>query len=283
MCKCFFVSDLHGSEERYKKLFNRISIDKPRAVFMGGDLLPHGYSYKQDVDHFISNIFAGGFLQLRSSMKDEFPEVFLILGNDDPKINLSCIEKIEKEEALWKHAHMKSFSFEGFIVFGYANVPPTPFRLKDWEKYDVSRFVDPGCIHPTEGMRSVQPEENIKYSTIKKDLEKLINGYDLSKAVFLFHSPPYKTDLDRAALDGQMIDHVPLDVHVGSIAIKEFIEEKKPCLSLHGHIHESTRLTGNWKQKIGSTWSYNAANDSKELSIVAFDLDDPASAVRNLY
>ena len=51
-----------------------------------------------------------------------------------------------------------------------------------------------------------------------------------------------------------MIDHIPLDVHVGSIAIKRFIEAKQPMLTLHGHVHESTRLTGNWQQHIGNTF-----------------------------
>jgi len=40
----------------------------------------------------------------------------------------------------------------------------------------------------------------------------------------VLHSPPYDTGLDRAALDGRSVDHAPLDVHVGSIAIRRFIE-----------------------------------------------------------
>ena len=63
---------------------------------------------------------------------------------------------------------------------------------------------------------------------------------------------------------------------------KRFIENKQPYLTLHGHVHESSRLTGVWKEKIGSTYCFQAANDSKELSIIKFDLDNPGRAVRVL-
>jgi Icc-related predicted phosphoesterase len=96
----------------------------------------------------------------------------------------------------------------------------------------------------------------------------------------LFHSPPYQTNLDRAALDGVKIDHVPLDVYVGSIAIKRFIEERKPMITLHGHVHESARITGFWSEKIGRTFAFNAATDQKGLSIIKLPLNNPAAADR---
>jgi len=113
-----------------------------------------------------------------------------------------------------------------------------------------------------------------------KDLIALAENEDLSKAIFLFHSPPYQTLLDRAGLDGKMIDHVPMDLNVGSIAIKRFIEERQPLLTLHGHIHESTRLTGFWQQQIGNTYAFNAAHDGQELSIIKFNPADLASSER---
>ena len=168
------------------------------------------------------------------------------------------------------------------MVFGYSFVPPTPFQNKDWEKYDVSRYVDPGCIHPTEGFRTTEITEDIEYATIQKDLEVLTENEDLSKSVFLFHSPPYQTLLDRADLDGKMIDYVPLDVNIGSIAMKRFILEKQPKITLHGHVHESSRLTGFWKQKINNTMAFNAAYDQPELSLIKFLLEEPEKSERFL-
>jgi len=162
MIKCFFTSDLHGKEERYEDLFRKIREEKPDAVFLGGDLLPHGYSYKRDVDDFVKGFLANSLLEVRKELKEQYPEVFLILGNDDPRVNEKLVENVEEEIGVWRYVHMKRKDIKGYSVFGYAMVPPTPFRLKDWEKYDVSRYVDPGCIHPTDGFRSVNPEKNLK-------------------------------------------------------------------------------------------------------------------------
>jgi Icc-related predicted phosphoesterase len=169
------------------------------------------------------------------------------------------------------------------MVYGYSYVNPTPFLLKDWERYDVSRYVDPGCVSPEEGHRSVPvtPEEQ-RFTTIKEDLDLLAAEDDLTDAVFLFHTPPHGTDLDRADLDGKLIEGIQPDVHVGSIAVRRFIEERQPLLTLHGHIHESGRLTGSWKQKIGRTWMFSAAYDGPELALVRFNLEDPGEASREL-
>jgi Icc-related predicted phosphoesterase len=79
-----------------------------------------------------------------------------------------------------------------------------------------------------------------------------------------------------------MVDHAPVDVHVGSIAIRRFIETRQPLVTLHGHIHESARLTGSWRQQIGRTWALSAAHDGAELALVRFDPREPANATREL-
>jgi len=79
-----------------------------------------------------------------------------------------------------------------------------------------------------------------------------------------------------------MVDHVPLDVHVGSIAIQRFIQEKQPYLTLHGHVHESARLTGKWLETTGRCVSINAAHDGPELAAVVFDMTCPGNAIKRL-
>ena len=73
-----------------------------------------------------------------------------------------------------------------------------------------------------------------------------------------------------------------LDVHVGSIAVRRFIEERQPLLTLHGHVHEAARLTGEWKIRIGRTVCINGAHDGPELDLVRFDLESPGAATRSL-
>lgn len=283
--KCFFVSDLHGIVHRYEKLFERIIDEVPGSVFFGGDLLPsytHKIASDKVFDEFIGEYFLEKLSMIKKRLVNKYPEILVILGNDDLKTEEEKLIAAEKS-GLLKYINFRKVIIDNISIFGYSYVPPSPFLLKDWEKYDVSRYVDPGCVSPEEGFRSVKTgESEMKFSTIKEDLKKLVNDDDVSGSIFLFHSPPYKTKLDRLDNDGKFIDHVPLDNHAGSIAIRKFIEEKQPLLTLHGHIHESTRKTGEWKDKIGKTHCFNASHDGPELSLIKFDSENPGTAYRIL-
>jgi Icc-related predicted phosphoesterase len=285
MSLCFFVSDLHGKIDRYQKLITAIRQEKPAAIFFGGDLLPSGVVTSimgREIKDFIADFLVPEFLNLKRQMNEAYPRIFLILGNDDGKNNEKQVMRGVKA-GVWEYVHDRYVSFGRFSVYGYSYIPPTPFLLKDWERYDVSRYIDPGCIPPEAGWQTTTPELNqIAHATIKKDIENLIGNTDLSQAIFLFHAPPYQTKLDRADLDGRKIDHVPVDVHVGSIAIKRFIKEKQPLLTLHGHIHESARITGSWKDRIGNTFCFSSAHDGPELALVRFDPTQPENATRTL-
>jgi Icc-related predicted phosphoesterase len=284
--QCFFASDLHGRVGRYRTLFARIRAERPDAVFLGGDLLPMPLAAARVADvgppDFVRAFLEVELSRLRDALGDGYPEVFVILGNDDPRIEEQAVLDVADRE-LWRYAHNRRFELADLAVYGYSNVPPSPFLLKDWERYDVSRFVDPGAVSPEEGIRSVPtPAREIRLGTIQEDLELLSGEQDLSRAIFLFHSPPYRTKLDRAALDGRSIDHVPLDVHVGSIAIQRFIAARQPLITLHGHVHESARLTGDWRDRIGRTYLFSAAHDGPELALVRFDPDAPGDASREI-
>ena len=285
MITCYFVSDLHVSLRRYNALFQRIEADKPNAVFIGGDIMPGFSAYsRRELEHrnFLSEFLEPKLINLKRKLLGDYPRIFIILGNDDSRIIEEQIIGLS-QKGVWEYIHFRRAEFCGYTVYGYNYIPPTPFRLKDWERYDVSRYVDPGSISPEDGALTVAVEPNVRrYSTIEKDLAELTGNGNAAKSLFLFHSPPYNSNLDRAALDGKMVDHVPLDVHVGSLAIRRFIEIKQPYLTLHGHIHESARLTGNWRETIEKTAMFSAAHDGSELALIKFNLDELESAERLL-
>jgi Icc-related predicted phosphoesterase len=219
-------------------------------------------------------------IRLRQDLKNAYPRVFLIMGNDDPRFEEAAVRDVASQ-GIWEYIHNRKTGFRDYQIYGYTYVPPTPYRLKDWERYDVSRFVDLGSISPEEGIRSFPVSDQEKrYATIQDDLARLTGDDSMDKAIFLFHSPPYKTALDLAGLEGKMIDHVPLDPHVGSIAVRRFIESRQPLLTLHGHVHESAKLSWSWRDLIGRTHCFSAAHDGPELALVRFDPDDLAAAAR---
>jgi Icc-related predicted phosphoesterase len=286
LTRAFFVSDLHGDLQRYSKLLGQIKSSEPAVVFVGGDILPSGLltlvQPGEQYDDFLTDYLEPRLEDLRAEMGRAYPQFYVILGNDDPRVEEETVRAMAAR-GLWTYIHNARAEFRRWTVYGYSHVPPTPFSLKDWERYDVSRYVDPGSLSPEEGTRSVEVQSSKKrYATIADDLDRLAGDDDLQSAVFLFHSPPYRTALDRAALDGRRVEGVPLDVHVGSIAIRRFIEARQPLLTLHGHVHESSQLTGAYMERLGRTCIVSAAHHGPELALVRIDLEDPAGARRDL-
>lgn len=278
MNKCLFVSDLHGKMSRYESLFKIIRKEKPDFVFLGGDLLPHRNFQYQGVTgeaDFIRDFLIPKFAGLKAKMECNYPDVYLIPGNDDRKALFGNISEGEKAD-LWRNIHNQCVVLGKYRLYGYACVPPTPFRMKDWERYDINNETGPGCIAPADGIHSTPAEYDIENDTIEAEIKKLVNDDDLEFAVFLFHSPPFSTVLDKAEIS------IGNYAAVGSKAIRNLIEEKQPYITLHGHIHESARITGEWKQPIQRTWLFSAAHDGPELALVRFELHNPASATRIL-
>ncbi|MGD8393983.1 MAG: hypothetical protein PVF43_00760 [Candidatus Eiseniibacteriota bacterium] len=288
MTRCLFASDLHGQVELYRKLLDAIRAERPAAVFLGGDLLPTllemtgATGLTVDPGNFVHGFLGQALDALRQELGPAYPRIFVIMGNDDPRTEESSFLDLAAS-GLWTYVQDRVVPLGRYRVHGYAYVPPTPFQLKDWERYDVSRYVDPGCVSPEAGQRSVPEAAHVtRYATIQADLDSLAGDASQDNAVYLFHSPPYRTRLDRAALDGRLIDHVPVDVHVGSIAIARFIDARQPLVTLHGHVHESARLTGSWRDRRGRTELFSAAHDGPELALIRFTLEDLPAASRDL-
>ena len=156
-------------------------------------------------------------------------EIFVLMGNHDYQENMSVLYKAEKNKII-KALHDRIHKINGFSITGYSYINPIGFL--SWEKQE--------------------PE-------IKKDLGKLKNRLDFKKCIFVTHAPPHKTKLD-VIYGGR---------HVGSKAIREFIEEFQPYLCLHGHIHESPKVSGSITDNIGRSLCVNPGN----AKIVLIDLD----------
>ncbi len=274
MTTCYFVSDLHGSEDKYSMLAREIVRNKPSFLFLGGDLLPHiKYSDKQksnEVNPFIKEFMVPLFQNLQKQMGCNYPEVFLIAGNDDYKSDVPGFEYgVQKE--LWKFLNSNKVRFGPYHIYGYSYIPPTPFRIKDWEKYDIDGSVNQDCLSPEVGFRSVPPTQSDS-TLISQDLEILTGNDAMSKAIFMFHSPPHDSLLDR----------IKGNKSIGSIAIRNFIDSKQPYITLHGHAHESSTITGHWNQQFGRTHSFSAAYDGIELALIIFQIDNPTQAERKI-
>ena len=279
--RCLFVSDLHGRPDRYEKLLAAVEAERPGAVFLGGDLLPLGALSPSGGD-FLLEWLAPRLEALRSRLGPEYPRVLAVFGNDDPRAEEESLAELERR-CLLEHAHGRRIALGPHPVYGYACVPPTPFALKDWERYDVSRFVDPGCVSPEEGYRSVAvPEGDTKWGTIAGDLEALVGVADVSaRSSSSTRRPTGRPSTARRSTGSPWTTSRSTCTSAASRSGGSS-RRASPCVTLHGHVHESARLTGSWQDRIGRTVCLSAAHDGPELALVRFDLDRPEEATREL-
>jgi Icc-related predicted phosphoesterase len=118
-----------------------------------------------------------------------------------------------EEEGISLHGKGQRFGMIG--IFGVGGSNPTPFNTPiEYSENELQRF--------------------------------LTHGYEQVKSaphhILISHAPPLKT----------MADRISCGVHVGSAAVRAFIEEYQPAYCLCGHIHEARAC-----DRIGSTHIIN--------------------------
>jgi len=69
--------------------------------------------------------------------------------------------------------------------------------------------------------------------------------------------------------------------HPGSKALRTFIDQHAPLLTLHGHIHEAPQLSGQYAIQLGPTWSVNPGHDERRFQAVSLDTDDVAGTIKH--
>ena len=263
MFKLIYTADLHGNEKFYKRLLKKAEEENADAIVIGGDLCGReGNTINEKIENqkwFLKDFMIPLFKEFKQNNKRK--GIYIIMGNDDFRINIELLEDAEKNKILHS-IHNKSASLsKNFNIAGYSFVNPTPFRLKDWEKPDFKGDKGPQQLF-NEEIRSAEKEEG----TIKDDLQNLKKMSNPKKTIYVIHAPPFNTKLDA----------ITAGAHVGSKSIREFIEQQQPLLALHGHIHESPKMSGSWKDKIGKTICINVGSSYPEdkLNCVIIDVND---------
>jgi Icc-related predicted phosphoesterase len=97
---------------------------------------------------------------------------------------------------------------------------------------------------------------------MEEDLEQLARMSDPKRTLYVLHDPPWNTTLD-VLYNGQ---------HIGSMAVRRFIEQRQPPLVLSGHIHESPKASGKILDRIGDTLCVNPGQTEAILQAVMIDI-----------
>jgi Icc-related predicted phosphoesterase len=112
--------------------------------------------------------------------------------------------------------------------------------------------------NPTPWNSPRELDEDALYTRIKALADQLESP---ATAIFNLHVPPYDSGLDRATelkadLTPRYSGGQPVEIPVGSRAVRQVIEEYQPLLALHGHIHESRG-----EARIGRTLAINSGSE----------------------
>ena len=274
MSEWFFTSDLHGQGELYEQVVTLAAERRPGAVILGGDLTPHGAG-ASGLRH--QRVFLEGFLvEFARRLREAAPgvELLLLMGNDDWAANHDVLER--HDGALWHAIHARALQVHGVWVAGLSWVPITPFAIKDWERWEDGEDESPARLHGWlsggETLREFRFDPDRRSPTIAEGLSAPASMSPPADTIYVLHSPARDTACDVIAAKQ----------HVGSRAIRRFVETQQPQLVLSGHIHESPRVSGAWRDRLGRTHVVNPGQfGSPKLAGVWFDPRRPSEALRH--
>lgn len=261
--KILYTTDLHGKQQKYEKLIeaSRASFD---LVINGGDMLPNdGDLYSQR--EFIENELPKHFEQF------ERAEIHYLccLGNDDLKIFNNVFDEVCSRFSYIHNLAQRRHKVLGYEFIGMNWVVDYPFPLKDRCRKDTKDYVfqaqlGTAVVSTPSGWFHINdwPAYANTLPTIEQELKQLPRPQDKRKAIYVVHMPPARLGLD-VCRSGET---------VGSQAIYDFLLKKQPMLALHGHIHESSEVSGKWMAQLGTTICIQPGQPLDKLSYVEIEI-----------
>lgn len=284
--RIFFASDIHGSDRCFRKFLAAAKVYRANALVLGGDIAGKAVVpiLHEGPDEF-RVVFQGTD---RLVPAEEVPDVraqieFIGLypyDCDRAEHDRLRDDMVFREELF---ARVISQQVESWCSLAAERLPP-----------EVRCVITPGnddpvAIDPTlAGSAKVEcPERRVialgpvwlaslgntnrtpwdterEYdeAELRTQIVDMLAGFDDGRPLmFNFHCPPYDSGLDTATqLDEDLRpvtqNGVPIEIPVGSTAVREAIEAYRPAVGLHGHIHEARGA-----QRVADTYCFNPGSD----------------------
>lgn len=288
--RLFYASDIHGSEQCFRKFLGAARFYGAEVLVLGGDITgkvmvpvverESGRSEAQllgqrqsagteaELEELEQRIRFNGFYPYRCS-QEEYDRL-----QEDEQYRDEVFRRLMRDEvARWMRIAEERLGSSGVRCFVMAG------NDDDWEIDEAlqsSYVVNPdGRIVEVDGYQMLscswtnrtpwdsprEADEEELYAC----LAELADQLDSARPTILnLHCPPYGTPLDRAP---RLTDDLRVVskggeaqlVPIGSTAVRRLIEERQPVLALHGHVHESRAAT-----KIGRTVCINPGSAYSE-------------------
>lgn len=283
----YYASDVHGSEQCWRKFLGAGRFYGAQALIMGGDLTgkaivpitADGDSFKA---HFLGEDQSGKGQEQLDKLEDAiryngmYPWVAsaadVQAAHDDANLRSELFEKVMVDELQrWIDLADERMSEYGIHVYvmpgnddpwscdpvleGASHVQACDERVVQVGPHEM---ISCAFANPTPWNSPRELDEDALYTKIKALADQVESP---ETSIFNLHVPPYDSGLDTANEINADLTLVyksgqPNPVPVGSTAVRQIIEEYQPLLALHGHIHESRG-----EARIGRTLCINSGSE----------------------
>lgn len=289
--RLFFVTDVHGSNVCFRKFINGAKAYQAQVLVLGGDvagkrlapIVRNGSHFgatlghktitmetEREVTEFEANAGDAGLYTYRGE-RDEIEAITADESKLEKLMEKLAVERMREWLALAEE-RLEGTGVRLFVNCGNDD----PYSLDPVIEESAATFLEGKVVEITEGRHLAslgyanetpwQCPRDVPEAELARRMEKMLADWsdDRGQLMFNCHCPPHDSGLDIAQLlhaDHSIVTEggQPVQGPVGSTAVREAIENYRPILSLHGHIHESKAAT-----KIGPTLAINPGSEYPE-------------------
>jgi hypothetical protein len=310
--RLYIVSDFHASEPAWKKMLNatRMGLYGADAVLYAGDL-----TGKAIVPILSTNEgYTTTLLGVNRSARDEkelmdlqrditaigyyphlmTPKEFEEIGEDPKKLSDLFNKLIHDQVARWMQLAADRLS-DSKIPLYLIPGNDDPWAIDpalNASEYAINvdgKVVDmPGGLQVLGLGKSSPTPWNTPREVSEDDFRHEIFGLadqvkDPRKTIFLIHCPPFDSGLDTAPMLDKNFNLTTsagdvLRGPVGSVGVRQGIDQVKPLLSVHGHIHES-----GGERRLGDTHAINPGSEAAYGIVRGYLVDVSSNGVERSF
>ena len=294
--RLFFATDIHGSEPCFRKFINAGNFYRCQYLILGGDITgkqivpitrhPDGTYSCRLRDQRFDTVDEPELAEVKRLIRvgGDYP----VVGSEDELAELrdpACLERRFRKIVYDSVVDWVTFADE-FLSGTGQRVFVAPgnddfFEIdRAFEGSSVVEFVEGKSLELGEGHSMIttgysnptpwNTERELPEDALEQRLEEMVSHVDdVENLVAVIHPPPFDSHLDYAPqLDGDL--RIQFDgiggvrmTPVGSTAVRSFIENHQPLLTLHGHVHE-----GGGRVAIGRTQCLNPGSEYAKGTLV---------------
>lgn len=285
--RIFFATDIHGSEECFRKFLAAPRFYDADVLILGGDIIGKSLipiversgSYAATLgERTFSELGSDGLQELITAIRRSGD--YFVVGSpeelerlSDPaeldRVFRSVVYKSIEEWVALAEERLEGSGVKCFVAPGNDDFLEVDSALKGgrnvlFAEGEVLRLDDTHEVLTT-GYSNVTPwatEREFNEDEMAEYLQKMADRVaDIQNAVAVIHPPPYDSTLDlcpaiddefRPQMQGGTVTLAP----VGSTAVRKFIEDYEPLVGLHGHVHEGKGMV-----QLGGTLCLNPGSE----------------------